>query len=538
MIPSWGEYPGDGRDERDERDEQGWGDGRVGGQDRGGGATGRVGGATGRVGSGRVGGATAGSPSGAGDMIESDAEPPDPPDRRQRAVRPRTVRAEAVIDLDAMAANTRVLLARMREVNPAAEMMAVVKAGGYGHGAVPSARAALVGGATFLGVATPEEGLELRAAGIEAPILAWLWPAGQDIAPALAAGLDLGISGLDHLDAVLDTAAATGPARPRIHIKIDTGLGRNGVGPRGIAGVLDAVAAAQRAGRVQVVGLMSHLASADVPGDPSVGEQTTTFREVLNLARDRGVTARWHHLANTPAVLDHPDTYFDLGRCGIGLYGINPVATPAGLRPAMTLRGTIALTKRVPGGYGVSYGLTYRTATETTLALVPLGYADGIPRAAGGLAEVWLGGRRRRIAGRVAMDQFVVDCGDDPVAAGDDVIVFGPGDDGEPTAEDWAAACDTIGYEIVTRIGPRIPRRAVGRDADAEPGVVAGRSTGLQAGPEVGGPSSPEVGGPSSPEADRPDDRDAHDRDAHDRHARRRTPATGPLTDRSPGGRR
>ena len=166
------------------------------------------------------------------------------------------------------------------------------------------------------------------------------------------------------------------------------------------------------------------------------------------------------------AVLDHPDTFFDLGRCGIGLYGINPVLTPAGLRPAMTLRGTVALTKRVPADYGVSYGLTYRTSTETTLALVPLGYADGIPRAASSVGEVWLRGRRRRIAGRVAMDQVVVDCGDDPVEAGDDVVVFGPGDAGEPTADDWATACDTIAYEIVTRIGPRVPRRYVGESAD------------------------------------------------------------------------
>jgi alanine racemase len=173
-------------------------------------------------------------------------------------------------------------------------------------------------------------------------------------------------------------------------------------------------------------------------------------------------------------VLDHPATHFDLGRCGIGIYGLNPVRTPADLRPAMTLRGTVALTKRVPAGYGVSYGLTYRTNAETTLALVPLGYADGIPRAASSTGEVWLGGRRRRIAGRVAMDQVVVDCGDDPVRAGAEVIIFGPGDRGEPTAEDWAAACGTIGYEIVTRIGPRVPRRYVGRSADT-PGDPVGQ---------------------------------------------------------------
>ena len=370
------------------------------------------------------------------------------------------IRAEAVIDTGAITANTALLLGRLRQHNPVAELMAVVKADGYGHGAAESARAALSGGAAGLGVATPAEALELRAAGITAPILAWLWLAGEDVTAALTAGVALGISSLAHLDAVL-AAAGYADLTPRVHLKIDTGLGRNGVGPADLAGVIDALATAQAAGRVQVTGLMSHLASADVPDDESVAEQTAVFRAALELAGRAGIRAI-RHLANTPAVIDHPDTYFDLGRCGIGLYGLNPVTTPIAVRPAMTLRGSVALTKRVPAGYGVSYGLTYRTTQETTLALVPLGYADGIPRAASAVGEVLLGGRRRRIAGRVAMDQFVVDCGDDPVAAGAEVIVFGPGDQGEPTADDWAAACGTIGYEIVTRIGRRVPRRHVG----------------------------------------------------------------------------
>jgi alanine racemase len=369
------------------------------------------------------------------------------------------VRAEAVIDTDAIASNTGLLLARLRSHNRDANLMAVVKADGYGHGAVESAKAAVRGGAASLGVATPTEALELRAAGIEAPVLAWLWPAGEDIGPALAARIELGISSIAHLDAVL---AAAGANRPKIHLKIDTGLGRNGVGPAELEATLHAIATAQDAGRVQVAGLMSHLASADVPGDASVAEQIREFRDALGRAERIGIRAVARHLANTPAVIDHPATYFDLGRCGIGIYGLNPVATPAGLRPAMTLRGTVALTKRVPAGYGVSYGLTYRTSADTTLALVPLGYADGIPRAASSVGEVLIGGKRRRIAGRVAMDQVVVDCADDPVSAGAEVIVFGPGDQGEPTADDWASACNTIGYEIVTRIGPRVPRRYVG----------------------------------------------------------------------------
>ena len=355
----------------------------------------------------------------------------------------------------AIADNAALLLGMLRHENPAADLMAIVKADGYGHGAVESANAALRGGAAALGVATPTEGMQLRAAGITAPVLAWLWVAGEDITAALAAGVELGVSSLAHLDAVL--AAAATPAR--IHLKVDTGLGRNGVGPFELDAVLAAVAAAQDAGRLQVAGLMSHLASADVPGDPSVAEQVAVYRDVLARVEQAGVRIGIRHLANTPAVIDHPATYFDVARCGIGLYGLNPVTTRTALRPAMTLRGAVALTKRVPKNYGVSYGLTYRTSTETTLALVPLGYADGIPRAASSVAEVLIGGKRRRIAGRVAMDQFVVDCGNDGINAGDEVILFGPGDQGEPTADDWAAACGTIGYEIVTRIGARVPRR-------------------------------------------------------------------------------
>lgn len=394
------------------------------------------------------------------------------PDRS--GARPVTVRVEAVVDLDAVTANTRLLLDRVRTVDPAAGLMAVVKADGYGHGAVPCARAALRAGAGHLGVATPDEALALRAAGITAPIAAWLWPAGQDIAAALVQTVELGVSSLAHLDAVL--AAAAGPGmRPRIHLKIDTGLGRNGVGPAELSAVADALAAAVRADRVTVAGTMSHLACADEPGDESVADQTRAFRAAVDLLRDRGIDPGLLHLANTPAVLDRPETVFDLGRCGIGLYGLDPLGGArgaTGLRPAMTLRSTVALVKRVPAGFGVSYGLTWRPDRATTLALVPLGYADGFPRSAGNSAELSVvdrGGRGRRypVVGRVAMDQVVLDCGDDDVTPGDEVLVFGPGDRGEPTAAELAQACGTIDYEIVTRIGPRVPRRHRGRDAVA-----------------------------------------------------------------------
>ncbi len=368
--------------------------------------------------------------------------------------------AWAEIDLSGVTTNAALL----RRAAGGADLMAVVKADGYGHGAVPVARAALRGGATLLGVATLAEAVSLRAAGIDAPVAAWLWPPQQDVAPAVAAGVQIGVSSLAHLAAVVAAGAASAP--PEIHLKVDTGLGRNGSGPAETAALLAAAAAAERDQAVRVIGVMSHLAGADIPSDPSVAQQTSRFVQVCAAALAAGLRPRWRHLANTAATLAHPDTHFDLVRCGIGLYGLSPVEDPAGLgsmlRPAMTLRATVALTKRVPAGQGVSYGLTYRTATETTLALVPLGYADGLPRSAGGIGQILLAGRRRPIAGRVAMDQVVLDCGDDPVAAGDPAIVFGPGGSGEPTARDWGGYCGTIDYEIVTRIGPRVPRYYVG----------------------------------------------------------------------------
>jgi len=388
------------------------------------------------------------------------------------------VRAEAVIDLDAVEHNVRMLLAVARRSNPGAELMVVVKADGYGHGAVRIARTARHAGATGLGVATPDEAVLLTAAGLAAtadrPVVAWLWVPDQDIRSALAAGVQLVVSSSAHLAAVRAAAGAAPAGRADIHLKIDTGLGRGGATWAEFGGLVDAARRAEREGEVRVVGVMSHLASADQPGDESVPAQIEAFRAACAYAREAGLAVRWRHLANTPGTLHWPETTFDLVRCGIGAYGVNPFdkaqELAADLRPAMTLRARLALTKRVPAGSGVSYGLTYRTAAPATLALVPVGYADGIPRTAGPDAQVWLGGKRRSIAGRIAMDQFVVDCGDDQVSAGDEVVIFGPGRRGEPTALDWAAACSTIGYEIVTRIGPRVPRRYVGGPAAPDRG--------------------------------------------------------------------
>ena len=372
-------------------------------------------------------------------------------------------RAEALVDLAAVRDNTVTLLALARTRNPGAELMAVVKADGYGHGAVPVARAALAAGAGSLGLATPAEAVALRANGFTSPLLAWLWVPDEDIDEAVAGRVELGVSGPEQLAAVIRAAQRTGTSAG-VHLKVDTGLGRNGGPLDSLPELAAAAAAAQHRGLVEVSGVMSHLANADVPGDASVAAQRAEFVRAVEVVRAAGLHPARLHLANTAGLLAHPDTGFDLVRCGIGIYGVPPgpgVGRP-GLRAAMTLKARVALVKRVRAGQGVSYGWTHRTSAATTLALVPLGYADGVPRQASNRAEVLLRGVRRRIAGRVAMDQFVLDCGDDAVQVGDEVTVFGPGDGGEPTAAEFGRACDTIGYEIVTRIGMRVPRRYVG----------------------------------------------------------------------------
>lgn len=368
--------------------------------------------------------------------------------------------AVATIDLDAVTANVRTLAARTD-----AAVMAVVKADGYGHGMLPAARAALAGGATWLGVATLDEALALRAAGLEAPVLAWLWTLDETAAlrEALAAGVDVGVSTLAQLDAVHEAAAASATAA--VHLEIDTGLSRNGATAEDWPRLVEAATKRVETGTVDVVGVWSHLACADEPGHPSVVAQTDAFTAALDVVAAAGLTPRWRHLANSAGLLTAPATHFDLVRAGIAVYGLDPVAggTPGlALRPAMTLRARVANVKRVPAGTGVSYGLTHVTSTETTLALVPVGYADGVPRAGSDVLPVQVGGREATVAGRVCMDQFVVDVGDTEVREGDDVVLFG---EGGPSAGRWAEVLDTIHYEVVTRIGARVPREYVGGTA-------------------------------------------------------------------------
>jgi alanine racemase len=373
------------------------------------------------------------------------------------------LRTEAVVDLAAIRDNVATLKAAT-----AAELMAVVKADGYGHGLVQSAHAARAGGATWFGTATLDEALDVRAAGFTEPVLCWLWTPGENdtLRKAIRVGIDISVSSPWQLDAVRAAAANIGVSA-RIHLKIDTGLSRNGSYVDDWPNLVESVAKAQAAGEVDAVGVWSHFAYADEPGHPTIAKQIVAFRDALEVAERAGVQPQVRHLANSAATLTLPEAHFDLVRPGIALYGLSPMPDPenSGLTPAMTLRAAIASVKRVRAGEGVSYGHVYTTERESTLALVPLGYADGIPRNATNVGPLSINGSRFSISGRVCMDQFVVDVGDLPLAAGDVAILFGTGENGEPTARDWAEAVGTIHYEIVTRVGARVPRVYVGDDS-------------------------------------------------------------------------
>jgi len=373
-----------------------------------------------------------------------------------------------VIDLAAVRHNVAVL-AEGAAASGAATM-AVVKADAYGHGAVAVAGAALQAGASWLGVCTLDEALTLRAGGIDAPVLSWLHLPDEDFAPAVAAGVDLSVSSPRHLEAVLDGARRAGRAA-RLHLKVDTGLSRNGCPEQEWPDLVDAAAKAAASGRCEVVAVWSHLAFADVARHPVTESQARRLDEAWAIARDRGLHPI-RHLANSAATMSRPDLHYDLVRPGIAVYGLDPFDRPPSsseLRPAMTLRARVVMVKRVPAGEGVSYGHEWSTPVATTLALVPLGYADGVPRRLNyrGRMRVWLAGRSRPVVGRVCMDQVVVDCGPhgaDEVQEGDVAVLFGSGDDGSPTAQEWADELGTIHYEVVTGVQTRrVVRTVTGR---------------------------------------------------------------------------
>lgn len=360
---------------------------------------------------------------------------------------------ELVVDLAAVAHNTRLVAARTD-----AAVMAVVKADGFGYGATAAALTALGHGASSLGVTTIEEALALRAAGITAPVLSWLNAPGADFARALAEGIDVAVPSVGHLDAVLRAAEATRQT-PRLHLHVDCGMSRDGCEPREWPRLVRRAARAHRAGRAEVAGVMGHLGCADDPADPCNGRGVARFDAAVAAVRLAGLAPGLLHLAATAATLTLPSTHHAMVRIGAGLAGIDPSGTTT-LRGGLTLRAPLVAVRRVERGDAVGYGHTWRAPRSTRLGLVPLGYADGLPRLASGRAEVLVRGVRRPVVGRVSMDQVVVALGDVGVGPGEVVTVFGPGDRGEPTVAEWAGWAETIPHEIVTGIGPRVTRVA------------------------------------------------------------------------------
>lgn len=358
---------------------------------------------------------------------------------------------EALIRPHAISHNVEVL----RSMAHTPHMMIVVKAGGYGHGALTAASAALEGGATWLGTADIDEALELRQAGITAPVLAWLFGPVENVSRALENNIDLAVSSTSQLTQVTAVASPKNPGR--IHLKIDTGLGRNGVGPRDWEDFFRAIAPHHAAGRVRVVGMFTHLSGTDLASDAAQG---VVFDQALEQAGQWGIEPEIRHVASSIATSDSPSLAYDMVRVGAAAYGV-PVTDryhTVGLKPAMRVSAQIVVTKTVDAQWGVGYGHTYKTSSQTNLALIPLGYADGIPRHASSTGPVVIGGTRFSVSGRISMDQFTVDVGKATPRTGEWCVLWGDPADGHPSANEWAEAAGTIAYEIVTRLGPRVPR--------------------------------------------------------------------------------
>ena len=366
---------------------------------------------------------------------------------------------ELIIDLDAIAYNLEI----MRQRAGGVKVCGVVKANAYGHGMVEVARKLEEAGVDYLGVADVTEALVLRRAGIDAPILAWLHDPHEMFVEAVNEGIELGIANEDQLARVAAAAEITGRLA-RVHLKIDTGLNRNGASATEWDGVLRQARALVAEGFMQIVGIFSHLSST---GEAEDLAQIARFDAAVDLARESGIDFELRHLTASDGSLNYPQAQYEMVRVGVALYGLSPFADhhskEYGLRPAMTAIAHVTQVKRVPAGEGVSYGYLHHTAAETTLALVPVGYAEGLPRNATGKASVSIHGKTYPISSRIAMDQFVIDVGNDDVNAGDLVTIFGDPAAGVPSADDLAAAADTINYEIVTRMGGRFKRTYLGQ---------------------------------------------------------------------------
>jgi alanine racemase len=362
------------------------------------------------------------------------------------------MRAEAIVDLSAIKSNVELL-----KKTSGTKLLAVVKADAYGHGIIPVAQAALSAGADYLGVALLEEAVTLREAGISAPILAWLVQPGSDFAQAIALDIDIAAASLKALSEI-SLASQQVQKKARVHLEVDTGMTRGG-----FLAEWDQLDA-EHVQDIEIVGVFSHFARADEPAEKQNQDQMARFAEMVAKLEALGFSHLIKHLSNSAATLKNHAAAFDMVRTGIALYGLSPDITTLGnsnalsLRPAMQLRAALYLVKDVPAGTPVGYGASESTSRDTRLGVITMGYADGIPRIARS-AGIWHNGKRAPIIGRVSMDQFVVDLGPDSKAqSGDWVTIFGNGSHGEYTADDWGAASQSINYEIVTRIGPRVPR--------------------------------------------------------------------------------
>jgi alanine racemase len=362
---------------------------------------------------------------------------------------------ELIIDLDVIAGN----LKTMRGHCPDVKVCGVVKANAYGHGMIPVALRLQAEGVDYLGVADIEEALELRSAGISIPILAWLHDVDVDFRAAVSAKIEIGVSTVGQLDSVAAAAQSAG-TKAGVHLKVDTGLSRNGATMEDLPDLLRAAADLQGKNQIHVVGIFSHLSSTDEASDL---KQINRFDQAIAMAETYGIKPELRHITASDGSLNYPQAHYDMVRIGVALYGLSPFTNHSsadfGLVPAMTAQARVVQVKHVLAGEGVSYGYTYRTSANTQLALVPVGYAEGLPRNASGKARVSINGKDYSLASRVAMDQFVVDVGFDSVSSGDTVVLFGDPAKGAPSADDLAKAADTINYEIVTRMGGRFKRR-------------------------------------------------------------------------------
>jgi len=364
------------------------------------------------------------------------------------------------VDLDAVRANARALA----RVAAPAQLLAVVKADAYGHGAVPVARAALDAGATWLGVALVEEGVALRDAGLDAPVLVLSEPAPEAADAVVAARLTPVVYTEVGIEALAKAVAAAAPGTPLpVHLKVDTGMHRVGCAPHEVGALVDSISTRPE---LTLEGLCTHFAVADEPDRAETTDQLAQFRALVDDLDRRGVRPPLVHAANSAALLAVPDARFDLVRVGIALYGVPPAAVLAArvdLAPVLSLRARVTHVKELPAGARVSYGLRYALPRPGRVVTVPVGYADGVPRNLGLRGgEVLLHGRRFPIAGAVTMDQLMVDVGEEPVEVGDEVVLLGTQGDETVTAAEWAEHLGTIAYEIVSGIGPRVPRRYVG----------------------------------------------------------------------------